>query len=412
MTLQVLSSWTAIGAIYTGVRSVPPRPSSPSLHVLTITPFFPYESNPVYGNYISEPIQLFGEYNLQSTVIGVSPIHHPRRRPLAGVDATWMRYPQIPGNLGLANAGSFLYRRLSSHVRRLHRENPIDVIHAHAALPCGHAASLLAQSLHVPFVVTVHGLDVFNSCFEIGTAAAKWRAKVSANVYRQAASVIRISKAVETILKNGVQFPVSSCVIYNGTDPEMFSPNDDTRTGVPTVLMVGNLLKLKGHEVVLRAMAQVSDRFPDLRCKIIGEGPDERFFASMARDLGMSGRVIFMGRQNRQAVAQAMRECTIFALPSRFEGLGCVYLEAMACAKPVVACEGQGIAEIIRHQQNGWLIPAGDVQKMSEALGELLTSADVRASIGANARRTVLEGLTLQDQVRRLDDLYRVVAKQ
>jgi len=85
-------------------------------------------------------------------------------------------------------------------------------------------------------------------------------------------------------------------------------------------------------------------------------------------------------------------------------------LEAMACAKPVVACEGQGIAEIIRHQQNGWLIPPGDVQKMSEALRELLTSADLRASIGANARRTVLDGLTLRDQVRRLDDLYREVA--
>ena len=400
-----------IAAIYTGVRSVSPLPSS-SFHVLTITPFFPYESNPVCGTYVSEPIQLFGDFSLRSTVIGASPIHHPRRRPLVGVDATWMRYPQLPGNLGLATAGNFLSRRLLSYVGRLHRQNPINIIHAHAALPCGHAASLLAQSLHLPFVVTVHGLDAFNSCFEEGTSAAKWRARVSVDVYGQAASVICISKGVERVLKNGVHSVVSSCVIYNGTDPEMFSPKAETPSDAPTILMVGNLLKLKGHDVVLRAMAQVADRFPDLQCRIIGEGPDEHFFASLALDLGISGRVIFIGRQNRQAVAQAMGECTIFALPSRFEGLGCVYLEAMACAKPVVACEGQGIAEIIRHQQNGWLIPAGDVQKMADALGKLLLSADLRASIGAHARRTVLDGLTLRDQVRRLDDLYREVARQ
>lgn len=390
---------------------MPSSPISPSFHVLTITPFFPYESNPVYGTYVSEPIQLFGEYNLRSTVIGVSPIHHPRRRSLAGVDAAWMRYPQIPGKLGLANAGRFLYHRISSHVGRLHRQNPIDVIHAHGALPCGQAALFLAQKLDVPFVVTVHGLDVFNSCFKEGTAEAKWRARKSAEVYGHAGSVVCVSKAVEAVLKNGGQFSVSSCVIYNGTDTEIFAPRVAARNEAQTVLMVGNLLKSKGHEVVLRAMAQVSGQFPGLQCKIIGEGPDRHFFVNLACKLGILSRVSFIGRQDRTAVARAMQECTIFALPSSFEGLGCVYLEAMACAKAVVGCEGQGIAEIIRHRQNGWLIPGGDVEKMAEALRELLTSADLRAHMGEQARRTILDGLTLRDQVCKLNDLYRRIGK-
>ena len=104
-----------------------------------------------------------------------------------------------------------------------------------------------------------------------------------------------------------------------------------------------------------------------------------------------------------------MRECTVFALPSRFEGLGCVYLEAMASAKPVIACEGQGIAEIIRHGQNGWLIPADGVPEMADALYQFLGSADLRAQIGASARQTILEGLTVSDQARHLADLYRAV---
>lgn len=328
------------------------------------------------------------------------------------MNAEWLRYPQLPGNFGLATAGSLLYQRLANHVRRLHQQKPIDIIHAHSALPCGHAASLLAERLHVPFVVTVHGLDVFNPCFQPGTYGARQRAKVSAEVYRRAASVICISRAVETTLTGGMPQPVSSCVIYNGTDSEMFSP-DEVSTGqhAPTVLVVGNLLRFKGHEIVLRAMAQIAVQFPDLQCRIIGEGSDKDRFAGLARELGISERASFLGRQSRESVAEAMRECTIFALPSSFEGLGCVYLEAMACCKPVIACQGQGIGEIIQHQHNGWLIPVDDVQAMCDALLRLLGSSELRDRIGTNARQTITHGLTIQDQVRRLDDLYRAVTK-
>ncbi|MFZ3263999.1 MAG: glycosyltransferase [Terriglobales bacterium] len=401
-----------------GSDSANPRPSRPSLHVLTLTPFFPFSANPVYGIYVSEPIQHFAEYDLYSTVIGVSPLHRQRRRPVPGVESEWLHYPQIPGNLGLQTAGTFLYRRLLRRVRQLQRQRPIDIIHAHSALPCGHAASLLAEHLNVPFVVTIHGLDVFNACFEPGAPAAKRRAKLSAEVYRRAGSVICISSAIEAILKNGMEQPVSANVIYNGTDAQMFAPEEtaleETMTGgkVRNILMVGNLLRGKGHEIVLRAMAQVAARFPGLQCRMIGEGPDRNRFSSLARDLGISGRVFFLGRQDRQAVAKAMRECTLFALPSRFEGLGCAYLEAMACGKPVIACEGQGIGEIIQHGHNGWLIPVDGVQEMAEALSELLGSRELRTRIGVNARQTIVNGLTTRDQVRRLDDIYRGVARE
>jgi glycosyltransferase involved in cell wall biosynthesis len=175
--------------------------------------------------------------------------------------------------------------------------------------------------------------------------------------------------------------------------------------------MVGNLLAGKGQEIVLRAIAQIANRVPNLQCQIVGEGPDRSRFAALARDLGISNRIIFMGRQNREAVAQIMRECTIFALPSRFEGLGCAYLEAMACGKPVVACEGQGIGEIIRHGHNGWLIPIDGVPQMADALTQLLGSSDLRTRIGANARDTI-HGLTMADQVRYLDHLYRDVTRR
>jgi len=390
----------------------------PPLHVLTLTPFFPFAANPVYGTYVSDPITQFAKFGLRSTVIGVSPLHHKRRQPMPSAPVQWMRYPTFPGNAGLTTAGFFLYRRLVRFAQSLHQRDTVDVIHAHATLPCGHAAYLLAEKLNVPFVITVHGLDVFNACFESGTRAAGRRARLSTEVYRRAASVICISHGIGRLLTSGMPDRVAGCVIYNGTDPEIFFPEEATlpegprANATPTILIVGNLLHRKGHEIVFKAIAEIAPEFPDVQCSVIGEGPDLGRFVGLARSLRIADRVSFLGRRDRKSVAMAMRECTVFALPSSFEGLGCVYLEAMASGKPVIACEGQGIAEIIEHRQNGWLIPVDAVAAMVDALRQLLGSAGLRAQLGENARRTILSGLTLSDQARQLADLYRAVTKR
>ena len=82
--------------------------------------------------------------------------------------------------------------------------------------------------------------------------------------------------------------------------------------------------------------------FPHLRCRIIGEGPDRARFEALARDLGIVQQVQFVGRQSRTEVAEAMRRCSVFVLPSSNEGLGCVYLEAMSCGKPVIGLSRAG----------------------------------------------------------------------
>ena len=172
-----------------------------TLHVLTLTPFFPSDQNEVSGCFIAEPIEQLKQFGVDSSVIAASPIYHPRKRASSTAAAEWVRYPQVPGNLGLSSAGKLLYARLLGRVRKLHDAKPIDVIHAHAALPCGHAAALLSKRLNIPFVITLHGLDVFNTCFLSGRPAA-WRRKVSVDVYRAARTVICISGKVQEILKS------------------------------------------------------------------------------------------------------------------------------------------------------------------------------------------------------------------
>ena len=105
-----------------------------------------------------------------------------------------------------------------------------------------------------------------------------------------------------------------------------------------------------------------------------------------------------------------MRGCTIFALPSRYEGLGCVYLEAMSAANPVIACRGQGIEEVILHGSNGWLVDPGDLVGLSAAMFELLENPQRRQQMGDSARRTILNGFTLAHQAERLARVYRECA--
>src|SRR5579872_7309451 len=127
-----------------------------ALRVLTLTPFYPTAIDDAAGCFVAEPLRGISEFGVHSCVVVAQPWH----RSLAGADvrtpaATWIRYPSVPWGIGLASAGAFLYARLISRIRNLHRSQRIDLIHAHAALPCGYAAARLRQQLDIPFVVTV-----------------------------------------------------------------------------------------------------------------------------------------------------------------------------------------------------------------------------------------------------------------
>jgi len=378
------------------------------LHVLTLTPFYPSEGDEVKGCYVAESLRQLQRQGAMSSVIAVDSIYHAKRRPNPEFPAEWIRYPQLPGNFGLSSAGNFLGAALQKRVRQLHQRSPIDVIHAHAALPCGHAAAFLAQRLGVPFVVTIHSLDVFNRCFQDGMAA-RWRRKASSEVYKRARKVICISDTVRRLLADGLS-GVSTEVVYNGTDTDFFVPGSP-QNQTSTILLVGTMLAGKGQELILRAVARIKDSYPGLRIRMIGEGGDRDRFAELAEALGIRNSVDFEGKRSRSEVAEAMRTCTIFALPSRFEGLGCVYLEAMACGKPVIGCRGQGIEEIIHHQGNGWLIPVDGLDELVSGLKTLLEDAELRSRIGQAARQTVLESLTLSHQAERLMKIYKEAAE-
>lgn len=376
------------------------------MHVLTLTPFYPTASDDAIGCFIAEPLRPLEQLGVKSSVMAVRPIH--RGRVVASTcapSASWVYYPAIPRGWGLPSAGIFLFASLLSRVRKLHRADPIDLIHAHAALPCGHAAFLLSRELGIPFVVTVHGLDAYMTN-QVHGYSGQWCKRVSQMVYRSARCVISISEKVQDRVTENRVSTLRTSVIYNGVDTEMFVPGSGGCMS-SALLSVGNLNPIKGHALLLRAFAALHKRHPDLRCILIGDGPERARLGTLANTLEISDKVSFLGRQTRAQVAVAMGSCALFALPSEYEGLGCVYLEAMAAEKAVIACRGQGIDEVIHHDRNGWLAEPGDLVSLTEALSILLENPEVRRRLGRAARETVVRGFTLAHQATRLEQLYR-----
>jgi glycosyltransferase involved in cell wall biosynthesis len=382
------------------------QPTNRGLHVLVLTPFYPTLQDDAQGCFVAEALPAVERQGIVNTVLAVQPFYGARSTASpSAFFAQRARFPAFPSGFGLPSSGAFLFASILRKVRQIHAVSPIRLIHAHAALPCGHAAVLLSRELNIPVVVTVHGLDAF-STNQVGGYAGDWCQRISRLVYRSAKTVVCVSERVRDQVLQGAAAAVNTSVIYNGVDSLVFAPaKEASMAGV--ILSVGNLIPTKGHELLLRAFALLHQQIPNSACEIIGDGSELSGLRGLVQALKIREAVRFLGRQSRTQVADAMRRATLFALPSRYEGLGCVYLEAMSSARPVIACQGQGIEEIIRHRSNGWLVSPDNLQELTNALLALLQDAELRERLGEAARQTILQGFTLAHQAEQLARLYR-----
>src|SRR6202035_4534263 len=164
-----------------------------NLHLLTLTPFYPFEGDDANGCFVSEPLEWLSKLGVWHTVMAVQPFYRGSHRGgNSAVRGEWLRYFSLPGGLGLPMAGTFVFARIVPQLRETHLAQPFDLIHAHGPLPCGHAAMLLSKELNLPFVVSVHGRDAF-STVQVGGPSGESCRRISRLVYGAASRVICIS---------------------------------------------------------------------------------------------------------------------------------------------------------------------------------------------------------------------------
>jgi glycosyltransferase involved in cell wall biosynthesis len=159
--------------------------------------------------------------------------------------------------------------------------------------------------------------------------------------------------------------------------------------GEPMLLAVAHLYPRKSIADLLRAVALLPPRWRHVRLHVVGLGPEWARLQALTDQLGLRARVSFLGHISRARLAVEYRQCAIFCLPSRQEGFGIVYLEAMAAGRAIVACQAAAVPEIVEDGVTGLLTKPGDPTALAGALTELLDDPARRARLGEAGRERV-----------------------
>lgn len=184
--------------------------------------------------------------------------------------------------------------------------------------------------------------------------------------------------------------------IYNGVDTRVYQPRSRIPGGPVRLAAVAHLTREKGVDVLLKAVARM--RGGDVTLDIVGDGPLESEFKSMAHDLRIADRVRFLGLRND--VGHILGNADVFIHPARWqEAFGLTIAEGMATGCAVVASRVGGIPEIIEHGKSGLLVPPEDDVALAAALSELAGSPERRRQLGDGARARVLDRFRIEQCV-------------
>jgi L-malate glycosyltransferase len=197
-------------------------------------------------------------------------------------------------------------------------------------------------------------------------------------------------------------------VIGNGLPPEAFAETSAALPRTPGLLRVGMIARMntrsKNHHLFLRAAARLCERFPGLQFVLVGDGPQRPDLERDARDLGIEGRVLFLG--DRRDIPAVLTALDISVLPSASESLSNVILESMAAGVPVVANRVGGNCELVT-EDRGFLVPPDDEEALADAIDRLLRDAPLRRTLGHNANVFARENFTLEQMRKRHEALYQ-----
>ncbi len=307
-------------------------------------------------------------------------------------------YPQL---------GHDLYTlALASKIIDVARGEGLDVLHAHYALPHAVSAELARQVLtaerpaSAPRVVTtLHGTDTTLVGID-PTFLPLTRFAVASS---DAVTVPSAWLAATTRENLGLPaaFPID--LVPNFVDTERFAPGTATLATPPVVVHVSNFRPLKRVADVVRVFARVRAARP-ARLRLVGDGPDRAAVEALARQLGVTADVDFLGE--RDDLPRALADAAVFLLPSETESFGLAALEALSCGVPVVASRVGGVPEVVRDGEVGFLHTVGDCDAMASSVLRMLDDPALRARLGGAARARAETDFRVAPAVQRYEAIY------
>jgi glycosyltransferase involved in cell wall biosynthesis len=294
---------------------------------------------------------------------------------------------------------------LAWKLARLLRRERIDLVHAHNATAFfyGTLGAILART---PVRIFTEHDRTFPS--------KPLLARAHRLLHRRVDRVVTVAAYLREALVRHEGFDAARIeIVPNGIHPAPFdaaAPRGRTRAALgidadqPVVLCAARLDAVKNHALLIDAFRRVVEGRPQALLLLVGDGPLREDLEARARERGIAGAVRFLGI--REDVPALLRASDVAALTSHSEGLSMALIEALAASVPCVATAVGGNGEIVEDGSSGFLVPPGDVDALAERCERLLADGELRARLGAAARRTFEERFSAPAMIARYVDIF------
>jgi glycosyltransferase involved in cell wall biosynthesis len=277
----------------------------------------------------------------------------------------------------------------------------IDLIHAHVSFPAGFIAFILSQKYGLPFVITEHmGPFPLPSLIKNGIPIDEIYLAIS-----NAKRVIAVSSFLGAQIKKYINRNID--IIPNMVNENKFVLCNKLDKKKFIFLSVGNISEQKGIKDLLYAVKKWMPK-NDIEFWIVGNGPEKNKFIELSKILKIDYCIKWFGEINRKNIVKLYQECDVFVLPSKYETFGIVYIEALACGKPIIATKCGGPESII-NEKNGILIKIGNIIELSEALQYMFKNISKYSE--HIIRKEIEEKYSREVVVKQIISLYEEVVK-
>jgi len=372
------------------------------LKVLFIPAWYPSEDNPVNGIFVREHAKAVSLYDdvvvlySQRATAPIKGLYELSEAVEQGIRTIRVRHRRSP----IPKTTYFIYLwSVIDAFRGLVKEGfKPDVIHAHV-FTAGVPAVILGKLFRIPVVITEHSTSFPRHSLSILEILLARFAMQRANIVLPVSDDLR--KHIEAY---GIKAKFQ--VVPNVVNTAFFYPlakRSYKSAGIKKLLWVGLLTPKKGVPYLLEALSQLKDRRDDFALDIVGDGPNRAEYEQMVAELGLSDRVKFHGLKSKSEVAEFMRRCDFFVLPSIWENLPVVLIEALASGKPVIASRVGGIPEMI-NDEVGCLVPPKDVDALAEAIDHMLDRSQSYSA--SNIAKYAIRHYSFQRVGQQLHNIY------
>jgi colanic acid/amylovoran biosynthesis glycosyltransferase len=298
----------------------------------------------------------------------------------------------------------------SVHFARLMETRGVRHVHAHFTNYPAMTAYIIARLTGIPFTMTAHAHDIFQNQLLLCEKAGAARRLFAISEYNRG-FILNSCNAVP---------PDKVEVVHCGINVPRFSHEPGGEPGRTTILSVGRLMAIKGFDTLITACAILRSRGMDIRCTIVGDGPDAEKLRRLISRYDLEGVVELVGELKPDQVLERMRHCSIFVLASRpagarsgvMDGIPVTLMEAMAIGVPVVSCNVSGIPELVHHEETGLLVPPADEEGLANAIARLAGDEALRQRLSRAARERLEKEFNIEKSVDRLLEVFDLSAHE